>query len=805
MKPGRKALAFAALGVLLPCLALVISAVFEPLPVGLGEQSSTRSLEILDRNGRLLRVVRTREGELAAPVRLKDVSSFVVPALLAAEDARFYSHPGVDPLAIGRALGQAVLARKVVSGASTLTQQLARTVVARPRTVAGKWREMAIALRIEHELDKELILEEYLSRVEFGPNVRGIEAASSYYFDKPARELSLAEAAALVSLPRGPSLYDPRRGSDRLLRRRDRVIERLRGLKLVPPAAIDRALATPLVLSRAQATGGVEHFASALVQGKLAGDTSGRSKIRTTLDADLQREVETLARRAVAELTAERATALSVLVVDNATGEVLSYLGSPEFLSPLGGQNDGTRALRQPGSTLKPFVYAAAIAELGMTGATLLPDLELYRAEAGGGVYAPKNYDRRFHGPVRLREALASSLNVPAVWTAEKVGVDRVLGLLRRLGFESLREDAEHYGPALALGDGEVRLSELVNAYATLARGGEFRPLVYQLGDGAAGEPRRVLDEKTAALVTSMLSDRTARAASFGLGGVLELPFETAVKTGTSKGLRDNWTLGFTRELTVGVWVGNFDGTPLVRSSGVTGAGPLFREVMLAAMRHAAGSPEGDGRATSALGGDGLVDVEVCALSGKLPHADCAHRIQEPFVPGTEPRERCDMHERVRVEPESGLRAGPACRRAEERVFERYPAEFATWAAESGRPTAPRAYAPACPGPALDEASAPEIVFPTEGARFVLDPLAPERQEVVFEARGVASSAEVEFVLDGRSLGKRAVPHRKPWPLALGEHTLVVRAGARESRRVRFEVRRERRAAPELLSTGRSR
>jgi penicillin-binding protein 1C len=797
MNRRRKALAFALLVALLPGLSLLISAMLEPLPEVLSEKGAVSSLEIADRHGRLLRVVRTREGEIAAPVRLEDVSEFVVPALLAAEDARFYSHPGVDPLAMTRAFLQALGAGKLVSGASTLTQQLARTVVARPRTLPGKWREMAIALRIEHELDKSRILEEYLSRIEFGPNLRGIEAASGYYFDKPARELSLAEAAALVSLPRGPSLYDPRRGTERLLRRRDRVLERLRGLELVEPDAIARALAMPLLLSRSQAAGGVEHFARALVQGKLAGETSGRPKIQTTLDAELQREVETLSRRAVEELRDARATALSVLVVDNATGEVLAYVGSPEFLSPLGGQNDGTRALRQPGSTLKPFVYAAAITELGMTGATLLPDLELYRAESGGGVYAPKNYDRRFHGPVRLREALASSLNVPAVWTAQKVGVERVLDLLRRFGFDSLRESAEHYGPALALGDGEVRLSELVNAYATLARGGLLRPLVYELGGGAALEPRRVIEAKTAALVTSMLSDRAARAASFGLGGVLELPFPAAVKTGTSKGLRDNWTLGFTREITVGVWVGNFDGTPLVRSSGVTGAGPLFREVMLAAMR-------GKDPPVSARD-EGLVEVEVCALSGKIPHADCAHRIREQFVPGTEADERCDMHERVRVDRESGLRAGPACRNAEERVFERYPAEYASWAADVGRPLAPKSYAPACPGPALVESNAPELVFPTEGARFVVDPLAPERQEIVFEARGGASSSEIEFVLDGRSLGKRPVPHRLAWRLALGEHTLLVRAGGRESRRVSFEVRSERRAAPELPSIGRSR
>ena len=768
-----------ALLLLAPLLALLASAWREPLPAAL-TAAPEASREIYDRHGRLLRVVRTGRGELSAPVYLAELSPVVVPALVAAEDARFFHHPGVDPLAVLRAAGQALAARRVVSGASTLTQQLARNLVQRPRTLAGKWREMAIALRIELELDKERILEEYLSRVEFGPNLRGIEAASAHYFDKPARELSLAEAAALVSIPRGPTLYDPRRGSEKLLRRRDRVLGRMAALGLADADAIERALGTPLGLSRRVVVAGAEHLTTALARGRL-GAGLGFARIDATLDAGLQREVETLASQAARELERNEAGALSVLVADNQSGEVLAYVGSPDFLDQRAlGQNDGTQALRQPGSTLKPFVYAAALRELEMTPATLLPDVELFLSE-GDDVYAPKNYDRRSHGPVRLREALASSLNVPAVWTAQKVGVERVLGLLHGFGFASLTEGAAHYGPALALGDGEVRLSELVAAYATLARAGLYRPLRYVKG-GELEPPRRVLDERHAALVSDMLSDREARAAGFGLDGVLSLPFGVAVKTGTSKGLRDNWTIGYTRELTVGVWVGNFDGRPLVRSTGVTGAAPLFREVMLAAMRSR--SPE------TLVDRSRLVEREVCALSGALAHADCPHRVRELFVPGHEPHDDCAMHERVLIDRKTGLRAGPACHDAEERVFERYPAEFASWAVQAGRPLAPRDYAPSCPAPRGERAgaAAPTIVFPTDGARFAIDPLGPLRQEVVLEARA-ASELPLAFVLDGKVIGQKGPPYRLPWRLSPGRHTFELVQGSERSAPVAFTVR----------------
>ena len=595
-------------------LPLGLAVALEPLPAGLADSVPDLGLSVIDRHGRLVRELRAGDGKRRAPVRLGELSPHVAPALLSSEDRRFFWHPGVDPLAMVRAFGQALAARRLVSGASTLTQQLARALVPRPRTVAGKLHEMVVALRIEASLDKRQILEAYLSRVEFGPNLVGIQAASRHYFDKPALQLDLAEAAALVAIVRGPSFYDPRRGTQRLRQRRDRILERLHASGAIDERALRVALDSELRVRPVRAFASAEHLAFAIAGGKLVPALHGQkpSLIETTLDLALQREVEVLARRVAVDLDAVDASALAVLVIDNRQAEVLAYVGSPDYFASgaLGG-NDGTRALRQPGSALKPFIYAAGMERLGWTPASLFSDRTL-ELDTPNGPYVPENYDGREHGPVRLRLALANSLNLTAVRAAAEVGAGPALSLLQRFGFDSLDQSPQHYGPALALGAGEVRLSELARAYSALARDGELRPLRYAksavLASGERlGIPpesgRRVLDPRIARQLTSMLADDAARSASFGSGGALSFPFSAAAKTGTSKGFRDNWAVGYTRERTVAVWVGNFDGRPMVRSSGVSGAGPLFHQVLLAAMRGVTPEP--------LLRSDGLVPVEI--------------------------------------------------------------------------------------------------------------------------------------------------------------------------------------------------
>ncbi|HEX7451071.1 MAG TPA: penicillin-binding protein 1C [Polyangiaceae bacterium] len=792
-RAARKRLALAASALLLaPLLLLALSAAREDLPSALRDPSTGLSTQVLDRNGQLIREVRSRDGKLSSRVSLSELSPHVVPALLAAEDARFYRHPGVDPIAILRALGQALRQRKLVSGASTLTQQLARSVVPRPRTFLGKWRELAIALRIEVSLNKREILEEYLNRIEFGPNLRGIDAASRYYLDKPARSLDLAEAALLVAIPRGPTLYDPARGTRAVRLRRDRVLQRMWAQGLSTADAVHTAQLEPVRVTRGLSQGGTEHLVQGLVSGALAPELRGErvQRVVSTGDSGLQREVSELARRAAVYVADYGASAVSVVVVDNASGEVLAYVGSPDFFAARAlGQNDGARALRQPGSALKPFVYAAAMARLGMTAATRLPDLEL-GLPTSEGTYSPKNYDGRFHGPVLLRDALANSLNVPAVYTASRVGPEQVLELLHRAGFSSLEDSAEHYGAALALGDGEVKLSELAQAYAMLARGGAFLPLRFYrtatLGSGAQlsrsiPAPTAVVEPRIAAVLADILSDDLARSPEFGIGGPLSFPFPVAAKTGTSKGFRDNWTVGFTHEVTVAVWAGNFDGSPMTGSTGVTGAGPLFHEVMLAAMRGRDRAP--------LLDHSGLRSREVCELSGALASDSCPHRRREWFVPGREPHATCDMHEVVALDPSTRLRAGPACAKTTLQVFERYPREYQNFARQAGRPLAPEEFSARCPGRLAPlESVAPELVFPSSQASFVIDPGLRDDQEIVLEAR--AASERLTFFVDDRPVATSAAPFRVPWRLAPGSHRVrVATPGGALSEAVAFEVR----------------
>ncbi len=783
----RRALALFAALVVSPPTALVVASLFVSLPDELTGERYASSVRVLDRQGALIRHVRADDTQLAQRRPLDELGPDVVAAIIAAEDRRFYAHPGVDPLSIARAAAQLAWRRRIVSGASTLTQQLARTLRPRPRTLWGKLGEMALALKIERSLSKAQILEEYLARVAFAPGVRGVDAAARTYFDKGARELSLGEAAALAGMPRGPSIYDPRKHPERLLARRAVVLSRLAG---VDPERARLAASEPLALTDARPPAAARHFVYAVTRGALA--TPGtHAELVTTLDVPLQREAEALTRATVARLADRRATAAAAVVLDNATGDVLAYVGSPDAddRRALGG-NDGVLAKRQPGSALKPFVYELALERRQLTAATALPDLPLVFRGAHGE-FRPRDYDGQFHGPVRAREALASSLNVPAVVVAERLGPDAVLDRLRALGFDTLDGDGARYGPAIALGDGETRLLDLASAYATLARGGELLPVRAITATRAPGgpivalepaTPVRVLQPTEVELVTDILSDDAARAMSFGRHGVLELPFSVAVKTGTSKGFRDNLTVGYTREVTVAVWVGNFDGSPMVGVSGVTGAGPLFHDLMMAAMRRV--------RAPQSLArGLPLVSREVCSLSGELAGPHCPHHQAERFAPGTEPRSTCDQHVEVSVDEHSGLPAGPACRDRTTRVFERYPPTLQAWARAAKRPTLPSRAAPGCERGAVTASSddgEPRVTEPRDGARYLLDPSLGERQAVLVRTSGARLDARI--MLDGRALPHGPSPGTalaRPGP---GEHRVWIETDGARSDVVTFVV-----------------
>ncbi len=600
----------------LPALALTawLALTAAPFPAARLARGDLEGVRLLDRHDRPLRHVPGPAGR-GTWRALDDLGPWLPAAFVAVEDRRFFDHPGVDLRGVARAAWSNLRAGRVVAGGSTLTQQLVQLVAPQPRTFAGKAVEALLALRLERAVDKPTVLEHYVNRAPFGHGAVGVEAAARLYLDRPARTLTLAEAALLAGVPQAPTLNNPRTDPARAEARRRRVLAAMRATGVIDAAAEAEALAAPARLDAASAPFAAPHFAAwALTQSPAPG------AVPTTLDLDLQARVEEAVAITVRGLADRHVTQGAAVVLDNATGDVLAWVGSRDFFDAAEGQNDMVTGLRQPGSTLKPFVYGLAL-EDGLTAATLLPDLPLFVPTLIGD-YRPRNYDRRYHGWVSLRAALANSYNVPAVLVAHRVGVGRLLARLRDdLGFASLTDSAAHYGVGLALGNGEVRLLDLANAYRALANDGVWSPIRWRR-DEPVPAGRRVVPTAVARLLTDILADPVARAPAFGRGGALEPPFPAAVKTGTSADFTDNWTVGFTPRHTVAAWTGNFDGRPMERVSGVTGAGPLWARVVRLVAPGAAG---GFARA-------GLERHRVCP---DPPACDRAH--DELFVPGAAP------------------------------------------------------------------------------------------------------------------------------------------------------------------------
>ncbi len=569
-------------GVLAPALlaALGWEAVnWVPLPPALF-QPPPPPLALRDAAGRPLRQLRDAAGFVGRAVTLAEVPQCLVDATVAAEDKRFWSHPGVDWRAIARAALANVRHHRVVSGASTITQQLVKLADYQPRTLRTKLVEALRALRLEREWSKQRILAEYLSRIDYGHFNRGAAAAADFYFHKPLKALTVAEAALLAGLPQAPSRHDPHRHSASALRRRTYVLQRMRANGWLTREEYTRALREPLRLASPARTFRAPHFVDFLLQRERRRPTlPGTGVVRTTLDLELQTVAEQCLRRHLAALVEHHVRQGAVVVLDNATGGVLALVGSPDYRSPDAGQVNGAWAARSAGSTLKPFTYLLAF-ERGRSPASVVADVPS-AFPTTTGVFAPVNYDRQFHGPVRCRVALANSLNVAAVRVLDALGGPApLLRALQACGLTTLTRPPEFYGLGLTIGNSEVRLLELVNAYACLARLGEYRP--WRLTFHPPTPPaRRLFRADCAWLIADVLDDDDARRLAFGLESPLRFDFPVACKTGTSSDFRDNWAVGYTPEFTVGVWVGNFDGSPMRGVSGISGAGPILHDLFV--------------------------------------------------------------------------------------------------------------------------------------------------------------------------------------------------------------------------------
>jgi len=758
---SRRGRTLAGAGLLLVGVALWVR--LGPLPEGFLDPAPHRSVKVVDRRGRLLYESLSEREARSVWLRADALPQCLVDATLAAEDHRFFRHPGVDPLALARAAWKDLKAMRVVEGGSTLTQQVVKQLTSRRRTVAGKLGEMVLALRLEHRLSKRQVLALYLNLAPYGNQYVGAEAAARGYFGAPVASLTPAQAAFLAGLPQRPSAFDPYTDLAAATARQRVVLGRMRALGLLDREAYELARKERLAFRRAGRTMEAPHF---VLRALAEAGPEAPALLRTTLDLELQREVAGALSALGKSLAAHGAKDAAVVVLDVPTGEVLAYEGSGDYFDPLrSGAVDGAATPRQPGSALKPFTYALAF-ERGFTPASVLPDVPSHFPTAEPGVaYAPRNYDGVFRGPLRARAALAGSVNVPAVWLLSQVGVPDLLERLRDLGFTTLDRTADYYGYGLTLGDAEVRLDELTVAYADLARGGLHRPLRL-LGDReeSPAAPRRLFSSESVFWVTDILADPEARAFIFGRGGSLELPFPAAAKTGTSQAYHDNWALGYTREVAVGVWVGNFDRAPLTGSSGVTGAGPLFHQVMMAAEASVLGRLPGPLDPPLATAPPGARRTLLCTLSGGRAGADCPSTTAELF-----PEDR--------VPPPCAWHV-PGVAGAETR----WPSEFRGWALQRGllsTTAPPPALPPLSPGAPAHRPSAPpafSIANPPAGSVYLVDPtLRSEFQALPLRVVAEGPPREVIWSVDGREVGRAPSDRPLPWPLVRGEHRIAAR------------------------------
>lgn len=520
----------------------------------------TKNLEtshsVLDREGRLLRAYATNEGRWRLAANVEDVDPRFVQMLLAYEDKRFYEHVGVDPLALGRAAFQLIRQGHIVSGASTLSMQVARLMEPREsRSFSAKFRQITRALQLEFALSKRDILSLYLTVAPYGGNLEGIRAASLSYFGKEPRRLTLGEAALLVALPQSPELRRPDRNSASARAARDRVLDRVQGL--VPQDEIARAKMEGVPVARRELPVLAPHAADQIVAAEPAKRTH-----QLTIDAPLQRTLQDLARERAQAMGPQ--ISIAIIAVDNATGEVRAHVGSADYFDARrAGQVDMTNALRSPGSTLKPFIYG-----LGFEDGVIHPETLIDDRPARYGNYTPENFDLTFQGTVTVRKALQLSLNVPAIAVLGRVGVNRLSARLTQTGAALVLPKGEAPGLAMGLGGVGVRLNDLTMLYTGLARGGMAMPLAERAGQAGLADARRLLDPVDAWYVGNVL---------MGAPPPDNAPHgRIAFKTGTSYGFRDAWAVGFDGRMTVGVWVGRPDGAPVAGLVGRSAAAPIL-------------------------------------------------------------------------------------------------------------------------------------------------------------------------------------------------------------------------------------
>ncbi len=746
-----------------------------------GQQPGLTSTRVLDRNGGLLYEIADPLFGVRRETALADIAPSLVPAVVASEDHRFYKHHGIDWLAVARVAKEMVVSGQAQGGASTIEQQLIKTLFysGARRTVWQKAREMVSAAYWSATHDKDETLALYLNSIYFGNRAYGVAAASQTYFHKVPSELTLAESAMLVGFIPSPSTYDPYRHRAAADARQESVLRRmgesdkdLGGISFFKPQS---SIVAPHF---------VFHVLDELAQ-TLPDIESGGYVIRTSLDPALQQTAQAAVERRLLALVDKQVGNAAVLAVDPRSSEVLAYVGSADYFAPgIDGAVDMVQAKRQPGSALKPFLYFIAFMQ-GFAPATIIADLPVRFEAADGRPYYPRNYNYRYFGPVSLRQALASSLNIPAVKLLDRIGLISFFDAAERFGL-SFPESPDHYGLGIVLGGGEVSLADTVQAYARLALGGHDVRLsdVLTISDATGAtiyqSPKQEhaalftdADRATAAaaLVADVLTDNSARSLSFGEQSLLDIGKRIAVKTGTTKDFRDNWAFGYTPDFVLGVWVGNADNSPMQAISGITGAVPIWHDLM---------------RYRFDRGGEivwpkssALTTRTICTVSGLLATNDCPKKRSELFIAGQEPTETDDWYQYINIDAATGLLDNGHCRGPiVPTLFLVPPPQYQAWLLASGNKQPPTTD---CSGLALSAPQPLTILSPLDGDAFEINPLIDrDSQRIPFIAGGFAPS--YHWMLNGQAIETTKSVYL--WEAKPGEYTLTL-----DDRQIRFSVR----------------
>lgn len=597
------------------------------------EKEIPYSVQIKNRDNEVIHAFLSPDEKWRMYAGLDEITPLLKKTFLFKEDKYFYYHPGINPFAVWRAMLGNLLQGKKVSGASTITMQVARMMEPRPRTYRSKLIEMWNALRLERQYSKDEILQMYFNLVPFGGNIEGIKSASLLYFGKPPQLLSLAEIAALTVIPNNPRHLNPRDSRDNLLKERNRWLEKFGKEKLFPAEAVRDALGEPLSAERREAPKKAPHISL-----RLKKERPGEHLITTSLSQPVQSQAEALVRHYVNRIRIMGIHNAAVMVLNNETMEVEGYVGSADFSNTSdGGQVDGVRAVRSPGSTLKPFLYATVF-DKGLG----IPKTVINDVPSNFGGYEPENFDLKFKGPVTLEFALANSLNIPAVKLLKQVEVKTMIGQLKKAGFRTIERQAGELGLSLILGGCGTTLEELTRLYAVLARRGLYGGIKLVKEEGKSGFHTALISEEAAYMVTQILSQSDRPDLPNNFDNTYRLP-RIAWKTGTSYGKRDAWSIGYNKRYTIGVWVGNFSGTGVPELSGANIATPLLFDLFNAIDYN---SPK-DWFPVP----EGLELRKVCSVTGDIPSAACGHQVNGYAIMGISGFKRCEHTRQVFTDP----------------------------------------------------------------------------------------------------------------------------------------------------------